>query len=151
MSQQTPVATGKNETDPNTSSFSTDSLLSTNTTTSTINPLIRGGPRTNEPKDYSAAFSILQSRYGTGGHALPSPKTKPSDKLQVGRASANVAITEGSQSTLVSTPSIPSSSTTASTGTSAPSSSSSTTQPTDKKKVLGGIRSLFKGKGKDKK
>lgn len=71
--------TNRGSSDPNASILSTDSLLSTNTTSSTINPFLAANtPR----KDYSAALSILQSRYGTGGHVVPSPKTNPSNKLR---------------------------------------------------------------------
>lgn len=74
-----------NHSAPESSVLSTDSLLSTNTTASTINPLVNANRPT---KDYSAALSILQSRYGTGGHAVPTPKSKPSDKIQKLNAAA---------------------------------------------------------------
>ncbi|KXN82844.1 hypothetical protein AN958_02118 [Leucoagaricus sp. SymC.cos] len=128
----------------NESVLSTDSLLSTNTTASTINPFQRPNP---PQKDYSAAFSILQSRYGTGGHTIPSPKSKPSNKLQntnSARLTTGSSLPQGnSQMTLVSTPSLSNSTATTSTASNTP--SSSTARSSDKKPKVGGIRSLFKG------
>lgn len=137
--------TNRGSSDPNASILSTDSLLSTNTTSSTINPFLAANtPR----KDYSAALSILQSRYGTGGHVVPSPKTNPSNKLRdtITQTAGTMALPQGgSQATLVSTPSI--SSSTATSSTASNTQSSGTTQSSERKGRIGGIRSLFKGKG----
>ncbi|KAF7768539.1 hypothetical protein Agabi119p4_7782 [Agaricus bisporus var. burnettii] len=149
--------------------LSTDSLLSTNTTSSTVNPLSSGNP---PPKDYSAALSILQSRYGTGGYGVPTPKPKPSDKIQKlnavqGNPDAvfcNLLLTKkmyiylttestvqgGSQLTLVSTSSVPNSSTSEGTSTTAGSSStvnaaSGSDSQSQKPRRKIGIASLFKG------
>ncbi|KAH6912596.1 hypothetical protein BKA70DRAFT_1218763 [Coprinopsis sp. MPI-PUGE-AT-0042] len=58
---------------PSTASVDTTSSA---TTTTSHTPL----RAERQPKDFSAAFGALQSRYGTGA-GLPSPKTKPSNKL----------------------------------------------------------------------
>ncbi|XP_006462474.1 hypothetical protein AGABI2DRAFT_119332 [Agaricus bisporus var. bisporus H97] len=127
--------------------LSTDSLLSTNTTSSTVNPLSSGNP---PPKDYSAALSILQSRYGTGGYGVPTPKPKPSDKIQKLNAVQESTVQGGSQLTLVSTSSVPNSSTSEGTSTTAGSSStvnaaSGSDSQSQKPRRKIGIASLFKG------
>jgi hypothetical protein len=156
---------GDNPNAPESSVLSTDSLLSTNTTASTINPLSNA----NRPaKDYSAALSILQSRYGTGGHVVSTPKSKPSDKIQKlnavqGKFDAMLAFRRGtcflitgttaqqggSQSTLVSTPSAPNSRSSEGTSSTAGSSSTVNASGVPQSKKLGkrlGIASLFKGR-----
>ena len=65
------------QTNPSQPNPSTVSFQST-TTVSSTSPL-SSRPR-HPPKDYAAALSTLQSRYGTGGF-LPSPKEEPSKKL----------------------------------------------------------------------
>ncbi|KAF9464205.1 hypothetical protein BDZ94DRAFT_525981 [Collybia nuda] len=66
---------------------STTSLQSAMTVTST-SPL---NQTKAPPKDYSAAFATLQSRYGTGGH-IPTPKPDKS-KLSEAQTSPNNALT----------------------------------------------------------
>lgn len=65
------------------SSPSTSSLQSTTSSASSTMPLRFSAPQ----KDYSAAFSALQSTYGMGvgqlSSSMPVPKTKPSKPFQL--------------------------------------------------------------------
>ncbi|KAF9478214.1 hypothetical protein BDN70DRAFT_880276 [Pholiota conissans] len=137
-------------TDSNTSTVSFEST----TTVSSTSPLSSRAPPPQ--KDYAAALSALQSRYGTGG-VLPSPKTGPSKKLPdsplASASNSPVASLGGStpndsQATLAN-------STTGSEGSEGSGSASSSTSTGDQsrkksKPKTSILKSLFKGKAKEK-
>ncbi|EAU86193.1 hypothetical protein CC1G_03404 [Coprinopsis cinerea okayama7 len=116
------------------------------TTINSTTPLRTSGGK-QMLKDYEAAFSVLQSRYGTGG-TVPSPKKTPSSKLPantkpkvVPRDSSSAESTSSTSSTAtIQAQSASDKPPTDESGSSTPSSSPKTSM----------LRSLFKGKRKDK-
>ncbi|KAF9568766.1 hypothetical protein CPC08DRAFT_354460 [Agrocybe pediades] len=140
---------------PNQSTLTVDSTTTVSSTT----------PLTSQPnrpqKDYAAALSTLQSRYGSGGSALPSPKVQPSNKLPSSASSSlnpsplstfstarTPGATPGSSQMTLTTNSTSFSGTSGGSSASASggSTSSATQQKKDKKTSV--LRNLFKGKKK---
>ncbi|KAF8964264.1 hypothetical protein BDZ97DRAFT_1817317 [Flammula alnicola] len=122
---------------------STVSFQSTTTVSSTT-PL---GPSQRPQKDYAAALSTLQSRYGTAGN-IPSPKKEPSKKLpassqpldSVPETSAAGGSSSTSQTTLT-----PSSIISDASGGSSSSSTGGESRKKSKSKTSILLKSLFKG------
>lgn len=142
------MADQSNPSHPNPSTVSFQST----TTVSSSSPL-NSRPRRPQ-KDYAAALSTLQSRYGTGGF-LPSPKEEPSKKLpESPQASPSTSQTPSlstsgqsipadSQTTLASS-SLGSESESGGSGT--PSSAAGGSRKKSKSKAGSILKSLFKGR-----
>ncbi|KAF5319915.1 hypothetical protein D9611_011055 [Ephemerocybe angulata] len=124
---------------------STSSEITLTDSSTSVTPLVRRAPPPQ--KDYNAAMAILQSRYGTGG-GIPSPKKKPSNKLE-GKAagtSSRMATSQTPSGTPTSSPST--SSTSVSTRSWASRESGSKDSPTSSIKKKFSMLGIFRDKKK---
>lgn len=148
-SQSTPMTTL-----PNKSATSLESTTPTLSTPSTPAGVARQGSPVQ--KDYAAALGILQSRYGSSGGSIPSPKKNASAKLPqkapavvAGPSSLASTSQSGSSAGLASQATLAESLDQTSATTESSSSSSSLVQGQPKQKrssKLTMLKSLFKGK-----
>ncbi|KIM43062.1 hypothetical protein M413DRAFT_443871 [Hebeloma cylindrosporum] len=123
------------------------STLSLQSKATLVNPIAHSRAAPPPQKDYAAAFGALQSRYGTSGH-IPTPKKEPSKKLlQPSKPLQSVpevlsGSSQASQSTLTPT--------STNTEGSASSSSGGSQRSKRSKDTKSFLKSIFKGKNKEK-